>query len=81
MSDIRRPCFIFLLKTDGKKKHEKVEIFNANLWKSGAVYRKRCKTSRYRLRVNGKWFSNKKTLQKYFNKTEIRDMLWKSIYF
>lgn len=78
MSDIRKANFIFLLKKQGKKKSNKVEIFSSELWKDGQRNHG-IKTGRYRIRVNGKWFKNKNI--KYFCKTEIRDLMWRSINF
>ena len=82
MSDIRKPSFIFLLRFQGKRKSSKVEVFNAKLWDDG-LWKKRhgTKTDRYRIRVKGKWFNDKNGNPIFYSKTEIRDLLWRSIYF
>jgi hypothetical protein len=76
MSELRKPTQIWLLRDQGKRKTKKIEIFNSRQWEDGG----HSKSQKWRLRVNGKWFSNKKTGQKYFGSTEFKDMFWRSIH-
>lgn len=76
MSEKRKPIICMLLKiqaTDGKTKRQKVEIYNACDF--GYKPTGRCSGPKYRVRVNGKWFSE----GRYFYKTQILDMLHKSL--
>jgi hypothetical protein len=82
MSDKRKPVFIFLLKNLGKKSN-KIEIFEAidfekNKSSKDYVMGKKLENA-YRIRANGKWWPPKK--KQYFWKSEIRDILFKSINF
>ena len=78
MSEKRKPKITMLLKweANGNKITNKVELFEAALWETEYQYSYR---KLYRLRVNGKW--HPKGTRKYFYKTEIRDLLWRSIPF
>ena len=60
---------------DGIKKH-KIELFDAKLWLKYEVYSLQ---NKFRLRVNGKWWPEDE--MKFFYKTEIRDIIWRSIPF
>lgn len=74
MGEKRKPTFVFLLKKPGKKgflKKHKIEVFPASLWLG--------KTNKYRIRVDGKWFPEKQAL--FFYRSEIRDLIWRSIKF
>jgi hypothetical protein len=80
MADKRKPMLIILLRFQGKKmlkmKKAKIELFDSNLWDDGHY---RCKTGgRYRIRVNGKWFNKGKEM-KYFTKTQVKNITFKSI--
>ncbi len=79
MSDIRKPYIIMLLRYSGKKKSNKIELFDAKLWDEGCVVRGRSKTPRYRLRVNGKWFNSKEGAMVFYSKTNFRDLLMRSL--
>jgi hypothetical protein len=81
MSEIRKPCFIFLLREPGNP-IKKVELFPESLWVPGIVAR----AKRYRLRINGKWWPNEEARKKngwgkmkFFTKWDFRDLLWRSI--
>ena len=74
MSELRKPCFVFLLKNTGKKT-KKIELFDAQLWSET----NQIKRDTYRIRVTGKWFPKKEI--RFFTKWEIRDLIWRSIDF
>lgn len=71
MSEKRKPDLILLLRYSGKNKSNKLEIFKATQW-GGAE-------NQYRIRVKGKWFPEGEKI--FYFKTQIRDMLWRSIKF
>lgn len=75
MAEKRKADYVFLLKSSGKKKFNKVEVFCAEQWEGNRKM--------YRLRINGKWLDKKKDYKgkKYLYRTEIRDLLWRSIDF
>lgn len=72
MGDIRKPVFVFLLRNTSKKKSDKLEIFKGTDWD-------KYERSKYRLRVNGKWYPKGEI--RLFYKSEIREILFKSINF
>lgn len=74
MSELRKPCFVFLLKNTGKKA-KKLELFESKLWDKQSWI----KPNGYRLRVNGKWFPKGEI--KFFTKWEVRDLIFRSISF
>lgn len=78
MSEKRKPCFTFLLRYPGKKKSHKIEVFQASLWGETTGMRGRS-ILRYRLRANGKWYPEGSG--SFFTKTEIKELLFRSIYF
>jgi len=73
MSEKRKPKATILLQINGKK--QKVELFDKALFEDNSL--DRC--SRYRIRVNGKFFP--KGNKVYYTKYEFRDILFKSIEF
>lgn len=76
MGENRKPIICMLLKikaTEGKIKRQKVEIYNACDF--GYIHTGRCSAAKYRIRVNGKWFNQ----GIFYYKTQIRDMLHKSL--
>lgn len=78
MSEKRKPKITMLLKWEAKGviKRNRIELFEANLFgKPSRSYR-----VMFRMRVNGKWFTADNG-REYFYKTEIRDILWRSIPF
>ena len=79
MSEKRKPKITFLLKWEakGEIKRNRIELFEASLFKGFERFEYR---KLYRMRVNGKWFLGDKG-QEFFYKTEIRDILWRSIPF
>lgn len=71
MAEKRKPVFIILLRRSGKKKFNSVEIFSGKDWnKSDRLFR---------LRVNGKWFPEKK-FELYY-KSKIKEMVFRSCKF
>lgn len=82
MSEKRKPVFVFLLKNQGKKTN-KVEVFEAvDFFQTGFVSKfvgEKKIESCYRIRVNGRWFPKGK--KAFYWKSEIRDLIFKSIQF
>jgi hypothetical protein len=72
MAEKRKPDFVFLLKKTGKKKKNKVELFNSREF---GDYSKR--NYQYRIRVNGCWFP--KGEKEYYYPAEIKDIVFKAI--
>ena len=60
----------------GEMRRNRIELFEASLWNPEHAY---CYRKMFRMRVNGKWWPEGE--HKYFYKTEIRDILWRSIPF
>lgn len=73
MSDKRKADFTILLKKQGKKS-KKIEVFNERQFKGRDKW-----GCRFRVRVNGKWFSAAESSKNYFTWYEIRDMFWRSL--
>lgn len=71
MADKRKPDYVFLLKNTRKRKTNKVELFSSRQW---GVW-----GSKLRVRVNGKWFDGKRGEMTFYYKTEIRNMIFRSI--
>lgn len=80
MAEKRKACFTFLLKESGKKKFSKVELFRSDQWPKALKFWGR---NRFRIRVNGKWYDKKPGHKgpAFLYKTQIRDLLWRSIHF
>lgn len=78
MSEKRKPEITMLLKwkAKGKIKNNKIELYDSALFEKGYNYNMR---KMFRMRVNGKWWPEGE--RKYFYKTQIRDILWRSIPF
>ena len=78
MAELRKPVISFLLKYEANNKvvRHRIELYKASLWNNLIV-------NKYRMRVNGKWFNYSKDSKEkqFFYKTEIRDLLWRSIPF
>jgi len=73
MSEKRTPYHTILLRLSGKKrKTNKIELFLATDWNDGRVY-----PQRYRIRLNGKWWSGNG--KKYFTKTEVKELVFRAI--
>jgi len=82
MSEKRKPVFTFLLKESGKK-NNKIEVFEAIEFERDKFQEKisgKKIDSCYRIRVNGRWFPRDKT-KTYYWRSEIRDLIFKSIQF
>jgi hypothetical protein len=79
MSEKRKPRITMLLKWEAKGKNvtTKVQLYDEHLFPD-SDYPFRSK--RFRVKLNGKWFYGHNK-QRYFYKTEIRDILWRSIPF
>ncbi len=78
MGEKRKSSFVFLLKKEGKN-IKKIEIFPKSKYWPDREFSKGSAWSKdyYRIRLNGKWFGKEK--YSFFNKYEIRDMLWRTI--
>ena len=78
MSEKRKPKITIMLifEANETKKRNKIELFEAGLWNE---YEKWNYRTKFRMRLNGKWWPEGE--HKYFYKTEIRDILWRSIPF
>jgi hypothetical protein len=74
MAEKRKAIFTFLLKNHGKKKTNKIELFESALFKQKDYW---SRTKQYRIRVNGKWFPKGKA--QFFYKTQIRNMIFRSL--
>ena len=72
MSEKRKAVYIMLLRYRGKKKSQKVELFDAKEWKPYCG-------KKYRMRVNGKWFDRPKMGMWFVTKSQFRDILFRSI--
>lgn len=81
MSEKRKPKIIFMLQWEAKEgvKRSKIELFEEYLFTNihPSHYGKR--STKFRMRVNGKWWPEGE--KKFYYKTEIRDLLWRSIPF
>ena len=77
MAEKRKPHFVIMLKFPGNTGYKKVELFSSKLWNEGRM--QGWKTRRYRLRVKGKWFNDKKGEIVFYTKTQFRDLLMRSI--
>lgn len=79
MGEKRKPVMTTLLKIRGKKTL-KIELFRADSFNYGWCINT---SSRYRLRVGGKWWSgihgDKERKGTYFTKTEIKEIIFKNI--
>ncbi len=83
MSEKRKPTYVLFAQKPGQRRKEKVEIFKASDFET-SDWRKKWSNSKYRLRVNGKWWppsKDGKRRKTYFYWTEIRDIFWRSVRF
>lgn len=74
MADKRKPEQIILLRKQGSRKTDKIELFKATLF--GYIPSTRERNTRYRLRINGKWHKGD-----YVTKWQFRDLLFRSKHF
>lgn len=82
MAEKRRPTFVFLLKNLGnnlskegrKVTTNKVECFPERMFRKDSKGDKM-----YRLRVNGKWWPNDAAGSRFYYKTQIMQMIARSI--
>ena len=72
MGEKRKPTFIFLLRNEGKKKSNKVELFDS---RSFGHYAPRC--DKYRVRANGRWFPRKE--KKFYSLIEVKNLIFRTI--
>lgn len=84
MSEKRKPIIKFLLQIQGKGSN-KIEIFPAKSWYGIQIYWPSLNSyenweNRYRVRLNGKWFSPKSQYT-FFTKTQIKNIMFKSLNF
>lgn len=77
MSEKRKPIAKLFAERNGKR--AKVEIFPASLFSQRVLGWRKPSDRVFRLRVNGKWFP--KGDVRFFNRTEIRDIFWRSFHF
>lgn len=71
MAEKRKPVFIILLRSAGKKKFNSVEIFSGKDWgKSDRLFR---------IRVNGKWWPDNEF--KLLYKSRIKELVFKACRF
>jgi hypothetical protein len=84
MAEKRKPCLILMLRSPGKRKFNKVELFRGDQWEGFdeehdfplGIPRRRL----YRLRINGKWNDlQEKGNIKWFTKWKFRDLLFRSL--
>lgn len=73
MSEKRKPTFTMFAVKQGKRM--KIEFYNADEFLRAYDYD--YGHHKFRIRVNGKWFP--KGERRYFYRSEIRDILWRSI--
>lgn len=66
-----------MLRSSGKKKHNKVELYPAELWDWKKPHGLK-NGKKYRVRANGKWFSPNGKIE-FFWSTEIKNIIWRSI--
>ena len=80
MAEKRRPTFVFLLKNYGNggkvTKTNKVECFPEKLFRKDGKGDKM-----YRIRVNGKWWPKEERGSRFYYKTQIMQMIARSINF
>ncbi len=76
MSEKRKPKIILLLqfKANETTQKHRIELYEASLFTKYDKHKKL-----YRMRIDRKWWP--KGTHKYFYKTQIRDILWRSIPF
>jgi hypothetical protein len=74
MGEKRKSVFTILLKSKGKKKFDKVEMFRSFEF---GYYDSR--VNKYRIRVNGKWYPKGK--KEFFSKKQIMTLIEGSIHF
>jgi len=72
MAEKRKPSYTMLLRKQGKKKAQKIEIFPRELFEPDT------ERNNYRLRVNGKWW-NPPNHPEYLTKTQIKELVFRSI--
>lgn len=69
-----KPSIVILLRIQGSTKSNKVELYDAFYY--GYIPKPKEKATRYRMKVNGKWFKHG-----FVTKWEFRDMLFRSDFF
>ena len=72
MAEKRKPILVILLKKEGKKKSNKVELFDG---RDFGYYAPRC--DKYRIRANGRWYPKGK--KSYYSFIEVKNLIFKSI--
>lgn len=84
LSDIRKPIYTILLKNHGKvgkNKANKIEFYDAYLWIDNVKF-KSTVINKYRVRINGKWWTNGGANKFYFlTKSDWLRLVAKSIKF
>ena len=81
MSDLRKPKYVILLRIPGNRepaKSTKIELFEAVRWiGSPNVSKYEANSGRFRIRLNGKWWS-KGEIQ-FFTKTKVKELVFHHI--
>ena len=77
MGEKRKPKYTILLKKEGNKKSNKVELFPASLWTTHYKDRDNCGRDRFRVRVNGKWWPDNKI--EFITKTNVKELFFKTM--
>ena len=72
MAEKRTADIVLLLKIQGKRRSNKLEMFNMKQWEPNNHM-----GNKFRLRLNGKWFPKDKKI--FFTKTEIKEMVFKDM--
>lgn len=72
MSEKRQANYTWLLRKRGKKTL-KIELFRASQWSDDHT-----NYSKFRIRLNGKWFGRPEEKMSFFYKYEFRDLLFRS---
>jgi len=74
MGERRKSTYTWLLKKQGKNGNTlKVDLFDASLWGDDP--------GKYRVRINGRWYSDKEGEREYFTKDEFKEVLFRSLEF
>jgi hypothetical protein len=82
MAEKRKPNVTLLLRFEGNKGSNKIELFPASQFADKVRYPEKYLKCRYRIRSGGTWYQDKVGRRySFFTKWEFRDLLWKAIPF
>ena len=88
MSEKRKAHMAFLIRMPGRRRKIKIELFKGTLWPGKYFWEPTgrrvhdadtARKTRYRLRIDGRWFCDKDGRDLLVTRWEFRDMLWKTI--